>query len=158
MSDNDTEMKIDGLEHLLKALKNKPPTIRVGILGSGNARDSQGGATNDFIGMQHEFGSVRVPKRSFLREPLADNIGKAMESSGALDADILKQAIKTGSVKPWCDKIAVLAEGIVLEAFDSGGYGKWKALKPSTLRDKKNAQILVETGQLRNSITSEVIE
>ncbi len=52
-------------------------------------------------------------------------------------------------------KVAVVAEGIVAEAFDTGGFGQWP---PSDMTHKKVHQTLVETQQLRNSITSEVKE
>jgi hypothetical protein len=155
MSDDDTDFKIEGLDKLLKALKSPSASIRVGILGKGGAR-SAGKQTNAGIGRVHEFGLGHCPKRSFLREPLADNLKNEMESAGAFDKDTLKEVVSKGTMLAWCQKVAVLAEGIVLKAFDSNGYGKWAALKPSTLAHKKNAQTLVETGQLRNSITSEV--
>ena len=155
MSDEDTTLNIRGLEQVLKALKGKQPICRVGVLG-GKARDSKGGnatKTNAEIGAAHEFGTEVLPQRSFLRVPISDNLDKAMENSGALDKKVLDEIIKSGSVAPWLKKIAALAEGIVLEAFATGGFGKWK---PSDMTYKKNAQTLVETHQLRDSITSEV--
>ncbi len=156
MSDEDTEIRLEGLDKLLKALKAQPPTIRVGILGSNGAARTDGKTTNATIGMVHENGLGNCPQRSFLRVPLTDNLGKEIEASGALDNDVMKAVIASGTLEPWAKKIAVLAEGIVLTAFDSSGYGKWAALKPQTLRRKKLTSILVETQQLRDSITSEV--
>lgn len=145
-------MNLKGLDDLIKALKVKPPIIRVGILGSKDQRQGKG-TSNATIGAAHEFGTTILPQRSFLRIPLADNLQKQMESSGALDKDVLAQVVKEKTVLPWMQKIAVLAESIVIGAFDSNGYGKWK---PSNMDSKKVKQTLVETGQLRNSITSEV--
>ncbi len=152
MSEN-TELKIAGLEKLLKALKGKPPVARIGILGK-SAR-SDGKANNAVIGAAHEFGTSRLPQRSFLRIPISDNLSKALESSGAFDKDALKDVLKLGTLTPWVKKMAIVAEGIVAEAFATGGFGKWT---PSDMRNKKNHQTLVETNQLRESITSEVIE
>lgn len=151
---SDVELKMTGLEKLAKALKVKPPVARIGILGSNSSRTG-GGASNATIGAYHEFGTSNLPQRSFLRIPISDNLEKEMESSGALDKDTLKAVIAGGTLLPWVKKIAILAEGIVAGAFDTGGYGKWR---PSNMAYKANHQTLVETQQLRNSITSEVTE
>ncbi len=150
---SETELKMAGLEKLLKALKGKPAVARIGILGKSPARD--GGKSNAQIGAMHEFGTSSLPQRSFLRIPLSDNLGAALESSGAFDKDVLKDVLKLGTLTPWVKKMAIVAEGIVAEAFESGGFGKWP---PSNMAHKKNQMTLVETAQLRNSITSEVIE
>lgn len=153
MSEDATTIEIKGLEQLLKALKGKQPTARVGILGDKTQRSDKSGQTNADIGAKHEFGTSGMPQRSFLRVPIEEHLNERLESSGAMDPDVLKQVIAQGSIVPWLKKVAVVAEGIVAEAFDSGGFGKWK---PSNMANKKNKQTLVETQQLRNSITSEV--
>lgn len=154
-------LNVKGLDQLMKALKAKPPTTHVGILGGGKAnRSSDGGKgktpTNAEIGAAHEFGapSRGLPIRSFLRAPIADRLQKEMEKSGALNKDVLADVLKQGTVVPWMQVIAILAEGIVAEAFDTGGFGKWKAHAPGYTNN--TGDILVDTKQLRDSITSEV--
>lgn len=146
------EMTTDGLDKFIKALKMEPPEARVGILGSKAAR-SKGENNNATIGAAHEFGTETLPIRSFLRVPIAENLDKYLENSGAFDADALAQVMKQKSLIPWYKKMVVVAERIVLDGFDTAGFGKWK---PSNMKDKKNHQTLVETKQLRDSITSEV--
>lgn len=152
------EINLKGLDQLLKALKAKPPKVRVGVLGKKAGRTS-GAETNASIGVRHELG-IGVPQRSFLRMPISDNLEKRMEKSGALNRDVLAQVIKLGSITPWMRKIATLAETIVLDAFDTGGFGKWSAWKNPAERAKHSnaGMLLVDTTQLRNSITSEVKE
>ncbi len=94
--------------------------------------------------------------RSFLRFPIALKMQKALEESGAFNEDMLKLLFAQKSLLPWVKKLAILGEGIVLDAFETGGFGYWPGLSPKTWARKKNKQILVETQQLRNSITSEV--
>lgn len=152
------ELKMDGLEKLIKALKKKPPLARVGILGGKATRGaglSKSAVNNAEVGAFHEFGTSKLPQRSFLRIPISDNLDKRLQSSGALDKNVLQEVIASGTVIPWLKKVAVIAEGIVADAFDSGGFGKWQ---PSDMSRKDNHQTLVETTQLRNSITSEVKE
>lgn len=161
----DVSLNVAGLEKLLKALKpTRTPVARVGILGDKTVRsltDEKGGAmpTNAEVGAAHEFGAPArgLAQRSFLRIPISENLQKYMEKSGALDKDVLSKVIKSGSVTPWLKKIAVLAEGIVADAFATEGFGKWASWKNSNYTNNAN-QILVDTQQLRNSITSEVKE
>lgn len=147
-------LKMQGLENILKALKAKPPIARVGVLGNSNAREGKVNS-NAQVGAAHEFGTTSLPMRSFLRVPITEQMQNALDESGAFTKKSLKEVIETKSMLPWVQKIAVLAEGIVLEAFDTGGFGKWR---PSDMSHKKVKQTLVESQQLRNSITSEVKE
>lgn len=159
MSDDEkTELNVDGLDKLAKAFK-RIPEIHVGILGDGAARAPKPGEkaqlSNAQIGAMHEFGTTKSPQRSFLRVPLIDNLNKRLAQSGVLTKKSIDEAIKTGTLMPIMKKIGIVAEDVVLGAFDSGGYGNWK---PSNMKNKKNHQTLVETQQLRNSITNEVVE
>lgn len=152
--EGEDSIKLDGLNQLLKALKVKPATARIGILGGKSVR-SGGGSTNAEVGAAHEFGTEVLPQRSFLRVPISEHLQKEMEKAGALKPEAIQQILNERSLVPWLKKIAVLAEGIVAKAFDSGGYSKWP---PSDMTHKLNKQTLVETQQLRNSISSEVRE
>jgi hypothetical protein len=150
---DDVTLNTRGLDKLLKALKGKQPVARVGVLGDKNARkESDSNAT---IGAKHEFGDDKMPIRSFLRMPITDMMQKYLDKSKAFDKDALKRVIASGSILEWLKKVAITAEAIVADAFDSGGFGKWK---PSNMQFKKNHQTLVETQQLRNSVTSDVKE
>lgn len=161
MSDDETEttINVQGLEDLIRVMSAKAPVARIGVLGDKSARDaSKGGKlnpTNAEIGAAHEFGTEKLPQRSFLRVPISEHLEKKMEEAGAFDADVLSDAIKSKTLVPYMKKIAVLGESIVQEAFDTGGFGKWPE---SDMTRKKNHQTLVETKQLRDSITSEVRE
>lgn len=149
-------LKIDGLQKVLKALKVKPPVARVGILGNNALRsDGKGGPNNATIGSWHEFGTSKLPVRSFLRVPISEKLQKELEKSGAFTPEALSQVVKQKTLRPWVEKMAIVAEGIVADAFDTGGFGAWK---PSDMQHKKVKQTLVETQQLRNSITSEVVD
>lgn len=158
MSDDTVTLNVAGLDKLIKALKKQPPSARVGILGDKNSRTAKGKhSSNAEVGAVHEFGAPArgIPSRSFLRIPLTDNLQKYMEKENALDKDVLADVVRQGSVVPWLQKIAVLAEKIVADAFSSGGFGKWPAWKTPGYTNN-TGQILVDTQQLRNSITSEV--
>lgn len=152
MSSSDTvEFNTKGLDQLIKAMKAENVVARVGVLGFKNVRS--GGGSNASIGAAHEFGTAKLPQRSFLRMPLTTKLPTALEKSGAFNKDVLKKVVKSGSLAAWVEKIAILAVSIIQEAFDTGGFGQWK---PSNMDRKTVKQTLVETQQLRNSITYEV--
>jgi phage gpG-like protein len=151
--ENDT-IELKGLDQILKALKAKPPVCRVGILGGSNSRNTMG-VGNATIGAAHEFGTSKMPQRSFLRVPLTDNLNKELEKSNAFNADVLKEVIKSGSVKEWLELVKDTAVKIVVGAFGTNGYGKWAAWKNPSYTNN-TGQILLDTQQLRNSITGEV--
>ena len=155
----DVELKIDGLENLLRAMKKERQSIgRIGILGNGSRSDAKGGATNALIGAVHEHGNHQTPQRSFLRIPLTEHLNEKLQEGGLFDKEALKAVVEHGTFRPWLDTVMVVAEGIVGEAFATGGYGKWAPLKPATLGHKRVHSILIETRQLANSITTEVVE
>ncbi len=150
-----------GLKQLIKAFKTDIPTGRIGILGGAKPREPEDGKaapkggepTNAFIGACHEFGTSKLPRRSFLRDPLSTNLDSHLKRSGAFKDSVLKEVVATGNLVGWLKAVMVVAEGVVAQAFDTGNQGKWK---PSNMKYKTNWQTLVETHQLRDSITTEV--
>lgn len=148
-------VNVKGIDALLRALKGKMPVARVGILGKNNTRtqDSTSRKTNAEIGVKHEYGLDGMPIRSFLRMPLMNYLQKFMEKNGAFDKKAMDEVIKQKSIFGFMEKIGITAVEVVNEAFNTGGFGQWK---PSNMERKKVHQTLVETQQLRNSITYEV--
>lgn len=155
MSDDGISFDSKPLDNLIKILKSQGATAKIGVLGSKNVRESNenGSNSNATIGAAHEFGTSKLPQRSFLRMPITEKLPAKIEESGALDEALLKRMIKEGSFAKWTEQIAIMAVATVLEAFDTSGYGKWQ---PSNMEHKKVKQTLVETHQLRDSITYEI--
>lgn len=152
MSDDDFDTK--NLDKFIKAMKDELPRIYVGIMGAKTTRSSAG-INNATVGLMHEVGTEHLPVRSFLRVPIATHLKSKMASSGAFDKDALAEVIRSKSVVPWLKKVGIIAEAIVAEGFASGGYGQWPAWKPGYKNN--TGMLLVDTQQLRNSITSEVV-
>ena len=143
-----------GLQSLFDAMSGNVPYAKVGVLGDKTSRKS-GEKTNAEIGLRHEFGEDGMPERSFLRMPLVEYLQKYIDKSGQFSEEVLHKVIDDGKITEWVRKIGVIGEQVIAEAFESGGFGKWK---PSRMKYKKVHQTLVETTQLRDSITSEVFE
>lgn len=155
MSNDAFEFKDLGLSELTELLEGKVelPVAKVGILGSETQRlDDEGEITNAQIGFYHEFG-IGEKQRSFLRMPLAMNLNRELNKAGAFDEEVIERLLLNKEGLEFITKVAIVAEGIVLDSFYTGGFGAWK---PSNMQHKEVHQTLVETGQLRDSITYEV--
>lgn len=152
MNENKVNISTKELDRIVKMLKGKLPVGRIGILGS-SARKS--GGSNAEIGAAHEFGTVNMSPRSFLRVPLKERLFTALKRSGAYNKETLKDVVKTGSLLPWMSKTMIVAEGVVQGAFDTKGYGDWPGWKDPNYMNN-SGMVLVDTTQLRDSITSEV--
>ena len=147
--------------------------VKVGVLRTTNARDD--GTTNAEVGLKNEFGDPRpsqttaaeeaargrgpmawegTPKRSFLRMPLLEHLPVKITS----ETDTLRAVVEgasPGLTLP--EAIGELAVQTVQEAFDTAGFGEWPANSPRTINWKGSSQPLLDSHQLRESITSEVV-
>lgn len=154
MTEDDAyEFKSKVLETFKKLLDGPLPEINVGVLADKNSRDDSN--TNAAIGAKHEFGEDGLPIRSFLRMPMYTRYVQAVEKSQFFNKPIVDQVIAEKSFLPIMKKFGIIAEGVVLDAFETGGFGQWK---PSIMEFKKTKQTLVETTQLERSISSEVVQ
>lgn len=156
MSNVTTSVKIDTskLKKIKKAF-SKGGYVKVGVLGNEASRESEG-VNNAELGMIHEFGSLskNIPPRSFLRMPLEtkkNDLGEVGSSK------IFSTAIANGDIELALQLIGIKGEEIVNEAFTSSGFGQWAPNAPTTVREKGSSRPLINTGQLRRSITSEVV-
>ena len=137
------------LSSLMDKLKIKG-SVKVGILGDGSARG--GGATNAEIGLSHEFGSILkgIPTRSFIRMPLEK---KAGELKSVLTSNAAAQAIESGNVGLVLELLGIKAQGIIQEAFTTGGFGEWQRNSAETIKRKGDDSPLQDTMQLKRSIS-----
>ncbi len=168
------------LAALRKELASAPSKrVHIGVLGGSDARsgdESQGYVPgNAEIGLAHEYGVIgglsplkmpgqskqpakassrSLPERSFLRMPIISRLPKAIDGQGR---ETWRQFILTNGVTPTLKLLGILGEGIVQDAFKTGGFGLWPKLKRATIRRKGSATILVDKAELRQSITSRVI-
>lgn len=181
MADSDVQLNIKKLVEFAETLGKASPYVKVGVMGTKVQRTenkkvltmteivnmrtklkpkagNKPPLNNVEIGLIHEFGSPKrgIPKRSFLMMPLTTRLKKAMESAGAFKDATIAKVIEDKTLTPWISKIGVLAEGVVLEAFATGGFGKWPAWKRKGYTNNAN-MLLVDTTQLRNSISHEVV-
>lgn len=101
------------------------------------------------IAAVHEFGSPEhnIPERSFLR----GGIRRAMPKLKQMNAQSLK-AVVLGkmTIEQAVEKLGVVAAGEVKREFT---VGELAPNKPATIKRKGSSRPLIDTGQLRQSIT-----
>ncbi len=135
-------------------------TVVVGIPSDKNKKHDGTVTTIAELGAIHEYGAPEsgIPQRSFLRVPLA---AKGKELIASISNDLKFSKIDTDKA---LGKLGARGQSVVLEAFNTQGIGKWAPLKPSTINARKKGtgggsnKPLIDTGQLRHSITFEVRE
>ena len=150
-----SEIKFDdsGLNKLIKSVVNDSNTsVKVGIIGEKAGSRDDGEMSNAEIGFIHEFGNKTHPMRSFLRFPILLKLKDKIEkNSVSKDGEI--------NFKFTMYQIGLLAESVIDEAFETRGFGLWKPSQKHHGIDEMGEfrSTLVDTSQLRDSISSEVV-
>ena len=146
---------LTGLEALENFVKKTNLRINVGILEEELSRDGES-INNAELGAVHEFGSTKrkIRANSFLRVPLQDNLPQKLKDGKLYSDAQFSSLLRSGKApKDIGDKVGAIALGVVTEAFTSNGFGKWQNKHGP---NKKTGQVLVDTGELRRSISYEV--
>ncbi len=153
MSGRIVKYDLDPLHKFVKGMNDKH-RVRVGIFGGKNGRQ-KGAETNASLGAIHEFGSISggIPARSFLRMPIHNKKTEILKDASVGAGALLAQGNSLGVLK----RLGIACENAVQMAFESRGFGTWKADALATVRRKRSSAPLIDTGQLRRSITSKVV-
>ncbi len=141
-----------GFKDLLKALDDMDGEISVLVGVPGTAGEYKDGANQVLVASVNEFGSDdgRIPERSFLRSTVDE---KSQEYSALLGK--LVGRVVDGKITPnqALDRLGLTVERDVkrkiVEIKDPPNAA-------STIRMKKSSNPLIDTGQLRQSITYEI--
>lgn len=148
-------LDLKGFEEAAKKLNFSTYVARVGILGNRDARKLGDPMGNAEIGLIQEVGSYsnNIPARSWLRYPL---IFKKNEFVKLITTKETTKLIDEGKIKTVFLLIGLLAEKIIQQAFATQGFGTWEPNSPITIALKGSSKPLIDTSQLRRSVTSEV--
>ena len=136
------------LQEYEKSIKSaKRLTVAVGLPKDKVSGNYEDGSTIIEVGAVHEFGLGKVPQRSFLRVPLKENNNKistfiAKEWSLVFDG-------KTTTEKA-LNKVGMFARNISVGSFRDNN---WAPLHQMTEDRKGSSTPLIDTGNLRQSIT-----
>ena len=102
------------------------------------------------------FGSIsrNIPARDPLYQPLIRHKRELIRKIGT---GAMKEAFQSGNYLKMFKLLGIAAEEIVQKAFETGGDGRWPALKQATIDAKGSSAPLIDTGQLRRSVSSDVV-
>jgi len=138
-----------GIAALLKRLDDG--FVNVGILaGEGQHEDSV--LTVAQIGFWHEFGAenANIPERSFIRSTIN---GKAKEIKAVSRAQLKKVINGVTTTEKGLGILGAFTAGLIQEKFTSNN---WAPNTAKTELRKGSSAPLIDTGQLRQSISYEV--
>ena len=139
--------------------------IEVGIFANKNKAHKDSGSMLTEIGFKNEFGflvqeggaikeAFWVAPRSFLRMPIQTGLHLLV----AKMAGSLTKVMWEGKINGWLKKLGIAAEARIDDAFASEGFGTWAPNTAFTIKMKGSDMPLIDTGSLRRSITSRVVE
>lgn len=154
MTQTKINFNLDGLDALRKGM-GSTYRARVGIIGSKAAEKHPDGISNVELGVIQMFGSItnKIPPRDFLFMPIkmqAKEIVKKMKAPSVFAAAAAGDFMKVFGL------LGAFAEVAIQEAFATRGFGQWAPNKPSTIDRKGSSSPLIDTAQLRRSISSDV--
>lgn len=169
----DYKLEDDTIKKMLKEVLDEV-CVKIGILGENGTKkadseDPDNELTTATLGAIQEFGTFSkssddgeektiIPARSFLRMPIEKKLTEELLKSTGF-----RSAVQELDVAKINDEIGMAALAVIDDAFDSGGFGEWAPLADATVKKKtkngkKGDAILIDTGNLRRSITYEVIK
>lgn len=167
-----TELKV--MQTALTKMVDGHFVVQVGVFGNKAMRKSaeDQGMTNAEIGLIQEMGSVErhIPRRSFLWDTFSFH-GKDLMP--LLKKDVL-ELFKKGKVEEYLKRVGIVATNLVIEAFETSGWGAWPPNAYSTIMGKLRGSLakrrqmaaevmfegahhtkpLIRTGQLWQAISS----
>jgi hypothetical protein len=134
----------------VRAVLNRAHSLSV-FVGFLEGAHGKGPITNAQLAYIHEHGApgANIPARPFLRPPIEDNDAKLVE----ILTKGLKRALNTlvvSDVDVAYERTGLAAVGMVQNYMSTG---RFTPLKPATVRRKGSSQPLIDTGQLRQSVT-----
>lgn len=186
MAKKEITYDVKNLEDVINALK-EDYTLRIGIIGAKATQTSHKNSskTNAEIGTFHEFGTSKMPRRSFLEDSLKLKLKFNTEKMRELRRVLFTQFFIKKAPQKFLQDLGAKCLLIIEDGFATNGFGRWKPYAKSTERaiakknkvltmDKaKNAKlptyrkasnfwtfknILTDTGKLRHSITFKIIK
>jgi phage gpG-like protein len=139
---------VKDLEKKIKDVKKRE--VAIGVMQNSGAYED--GLSIVEVARTHEFGSItkKIPARSFLRVPFYE---KEKQVDNLIFRGYKMMVEKNETVDKALDLIGLGARDISVGAFRDNN---WQELKPSTIKAKGSSAPLIDTGNLRQSITWEV--
>jgi len=137
-----------GIRALIKRT-SKGGTVQVGIL-AGEGKHEGSDLTVAQVGFHNEFGTEKIPERSFIR--LTINT-KSKEIKQVARNEYKKIIDGKSNPEKGLGILGAFTAGLIQETFTSNN---WVANAERTIEEKGSSNPLIDTGQLRQSISYKV--
>lgn len=141
------------IDNIRKQLNTKM-VARVGVLRGGERVPEGGEKTIAGYGLQNEYGTTNIPRRSFIRDPLEREVAQEIQKFKMKIWDFF---IKTKDARKAYELLGVIGENIVKQSFIDKNKGEWPRNAPLTIKLKGVDNPMIWTGLLRQAIWSEVV-
>ena len=102
------------------------------------------------LGAIHEYGGSKIPQRPFIRQGLESGMSKIKSISDSVAGRVLDGTISTRNA---LELVGMAGESAIKDNMSSGNF---TPNAPSTIKKKKSDTPLIDTGHLRQSITTVV--
>lgn len=137
----DFQLSLDELDLSLSKFSDDGSVLTVGVHEDDNAREDDSKTTNADIGAYNQFGTSDIPARPFLDIGVMSGVDEYDQALNEREHEDLEDALKT---------IGVFAQGAV-RSYMTDLQSPPNA--PSTIKKKGSSNPLIDTGELRSSIT-----
>lgn len=139
------------LKRLQRALSGKPKkVVHVGFPEGGP--DKESGISVAGVAAAHEFGGGNAPERPFVRTGIRRGVPEQM----ALNKANLKAVVRGDLTVPQAlGQLGLMAAGQVQREITEGDFAP---LQDATVKRKGSSKPLIDTGQMRQSVTYEIPE
>lgn len=145
-------LDLKGLQAFKRQLRTAVrSSVEVGIFEENTTRADPNQLTNAEIGYRHEFG-LGVPVRSWLNMPLVTELPDVIKS----ESSELSKAFVDDGAKAMLERVGFMGEAVIQDAFDTQGFGTWPDNSEMTIAMKGRNEPLVDTTQLKKSVSSRV--
>lgn len=145
---------MDAFRKRLEVMRLHKSYVKAGVLGNGKHRD--GKISNAELASIHEYGLGNVPARPFIGPPFRVHKPTYLQ----LLRDGYSKAMKNNSPEGFRKLLALVGQKMVADIrnYVTQGSGIPPPLALATTQRKGSSRPLVDTGQLVNSISYEVVE
>lgn len=147
--------KLQVIATSLKKMDDAGYRVQVGLFGDKAVRkNAPAGLTNAEVGFVHEMGSVsrKIPRRSFLLDTFTQH-GEELEKTLKPQVESL---FKTGKIEEYLKQVGIACTNLVIEAFDTGGWGAWPQNAYATILRKLSGTKMTRTTRRMEALKSAV--
>lgn len=143
--------KFQELQARINSMRGKDVVVGVTRATAVN-RENPGEINNAELAAVHEFGSKdgTIPERSFIRSSMTNNRDEYVKSQAANLRKVVRGDMAFGK------SLDLLGLRAAADVRDNIRRGDFEALKAATIKRKGSSAPLIDTGNLRQSITHEV--